>query len=261
MKMSRSPSASVPIRRIVGAALLASVLGLVAAASPAEAQYKPPRNAAFGGASSVGSASSVGEITRDENGRIFPAKPSPRAEASGTELPWTGPATRTAPQGVHPGQIPAPGFEPDRNELSERARQRQMEVARVLADEQQARQRGARVDSQGLTAREKRLLAELGREDSEVRSHELAHFYAGRPFTTDPEYWFVTGPLGGRFAVAGHVRFDSTPIAGDPTATLEKFETLRRAALAPAQPSTQDLKVVADIERAIGRIRTELAKK
>jgi hypothetical protein len=148
-------------------------------------------------------------------------------------------------------------IEPDRHQFAEKARQRQNEVARILGEEKMAKGRGAIVDHQGLTPREQMLLSDLMREDREVRAHEMAHYYMGRPYTSDPEYWFVTGPLGKRFAVAGHVRFDLTAVAGDAEATLKKFETLRRAARAPSVPSPYDLKVAAELDRAIERIKEQ----
>jgi hypothetical protein len=192
-------------------------------------------------------AQSMG-IARDASGRIVPtgtpAAPVPAADG----------------RGIYPGQILPPAIEPNRTEFAERARQRQNEVSRILADEKAAKSRGASTDAHGLTTREELLLAELTREDREVRTHELAHFYTGRPYTAEPEYWFVVGPLGKRFAVAGHVRFDLTPIAGDANATLTKYEALRRAARAPTTPSSYDLKVATELDRAIAKMRNEMSE-
>jgi hypothetical protein len=194
-------------------------------------------------------AQSVGGLKRDEaTGRIMP---------TGVPAP---PVTPTDGRGIYPGQILAPSIEPNRTEFAEHARQRQAEVSRVMAEEKAAKSRGATVDAHGLTTREALLVAELTRDDREVRTHELAHFYTGRPFTAEPEYWFVVGPLGKRFAVAGHVRFDLTPIAGDFNATLNKYEALRRAARAPATPSPYDLKVAAELDRAIAKLRSEMSE-
>jgi hypothetical protein len=185
-------------------------------------------------------------VKRDADGRLVP---DPTRTMSS-------PTPATDGRGVHPGQILVQGIEPDRHQFAEKARQRQNEVARILGEEQAVKsRRGAIVDHQGLTPREQMLLAELMREDREVRAHEMAHFSMGRPYTSNPEYWFVTGPLGKRFAVAGHVRFDLTAIVGDQEATLKKFETLRRAARAPSVPSQYDLKVVVELDRAIEKLR------
>ncbi len=158
------------------------------------------------------------------------------------------------------GHLPPQSFEPEDMAVSELAHQRQLEVSRILDEERIAKERGARVNAQGLTPREQFLILELRRTDREVRAHELAHYYNGRPYTATPEYWFVVGPLGNRYAVAGHVRFDFSPVPGDARATLRKFETLRRAALAPAQPSTFDLRIAMELDRSIAEMRTEIER-
>ncbi len=156
---------------------------------------------------------------------------------------------------------PWPSFEPEDQHLAALAHQRQSEIARILDEEQLAKQRGAQVDAKGLTPREQMLLLDLRRTDREVRAHELAHYYTGRPYTAVPEYWFVIGPLGNRYAVAGHVPFDFSPVPGDAQATLRKFDTLRQAALAPAQPSTFDLRIAMELDRSIAALRAELAQR
>jgi hypothetical protein len=47
------------------------------------------------------------------------------------------------------------------------------------------------------------------------------------------------------YATGGEVQIDTSPISGDPEATIRKAETIRRAALAPASPSDQDRRVAA----------------
>jgi hypothetical protein len=160
---------------------------------------------------------------------------------------------------TYSAHISLPAIEANRTEFAEQARRRQGEVSRILAEESLAKARGAATDARGLTTREERLLSELGREDREVRTHELTHFYTGRPYTAEPEYWFVTGPLGKRFAVAGHVRFDLAPVAGDLKATLKKYEVLRRAARAPTVPSSYDLRVAAELDRSIAKMRQQIS--
>ena len=45
--------------------------------------------------------------------------------------------------------------------------------------------------------------------------------------------------------MGGEVSIDTSKIPGDPEATLQKADRIRRAALAPAEPSTQDRQVAA----------------
>ncbi len=197
----------------------------------------------------------VERVHRDANGRIVPdLRPPPETE-SYESVPTPGP--RSAPP-VRMGPSQSRTFEPEEMSLAELAHQRQAEVARIIDEERIAKQRGARVNAQGLTPREQYLIVELRRTDSEVRAHELAHYYTGRPYTAVPEYWFVIGPLGNRYAIAGHVQFDFSPVPGDAAATVRKFETLRRAALAPARPSTFDLHIATELDHSIAELRSEI---
>lgn len=80
--------------------------------------------------------------------------------------------------------------------------------------------------------------------DKDVRNHEQAHLSAaGGIAVSGASFQFVTGPDGQRYAVGGEVSIDTSAVANDPVATLRKAETIRRAALAPAQPSAQDYSV------------------
>lgn len=85
----------------------------------------------------------------------------------------------------------------------------------------------------------------LKKRDLEVRNHEAAHLAAGGQYTGQVRYTTVTGPNGVNYAVGGEVSIDVSPIAGDPEATIQKMQRVRLAALAPADPSPQDLKVAA----------------
>lgn len=97
---------------------------------------------------------------------------------------------------------------------------------------------------QDLSPEEERAVRELQRTDAEVRRHEQAHAVVGGRYAGAPTYQFVRGPDGQNYAVAGEVSIDASPEA-DPEATLRKMEIVRRAALAPAQPSAQDRAVAA----------------
>ena len=112
-----------------------------------------------------------------------------------------------------------------------------------------------------LTPEEKREVEELKARDQEVRIHEMAHVLAaGAYVTSGPTYTYKTGPDGRGYAVAGSVGIDTSPIAGDPEATIQKMQTVAAAALAPASPSGQDMKVAAQARQAEAKARTELAQ-
>ncbi|MFD2112926.1 putative metalloprotease CJM1_0395 family protein [Thiorhodococcus fuscus] len=85
----------------------------------------------------------------------------------------------------------------------------------------------------------------LQARDSEVRAHEQAHIAAGGAYVTgSASYSFQTGPDGRQYAIGGEVGID-TSMSSDAAANLQKARTLIRAALAPAEPSGQDLSVAA----------------
>lgn len=89
------------------------------------------------------------------------------------------------------------------------------------------------------------LVRELAERDREVRAHEQAHQSVGGQYAGPIELTYQNGPDGKRYAVAGEVSIDMSAVPNDPEATLAKAEQVRRAALAPAEPSVQDRQVAA----------------
>lgn len=98
----------------------------------------------------------------------------------------------------------------------------------------------------------------LQSRDQEVRSHEHAHANAGGAYAGSPSYEYQTGPDGKRYAVGGEVQIDTAPIAGDPSATIAKMDTVIRAALAPAEPSGQDRSVASAAARQRSEAQSQL---
>ncbi len=103
----------------------------------------------------------------------------------------------------------------------------------------------------GLTEEERRIVAEMKRRNDEVVRHEQAHAAVGGRYAGAPSYEYEQGPDGQRYAVGGEVSIDVSPVADDPEATITKMEVVKRAALAPAEPSPQDYRVasLADQQR------------
>ncbi len=102
-------------------------------------------------------------------------------------------------------------------------------------------------------------LAELKARDREVRAHEAAHSAAAGSLTTGgPQFTFQRGPDGRLYAVGGEVSIDTSPVAGDPQATIQKAQRIRAAALAPANPSAQDRSVATQATRLEAQARREL---
>lgn len=87
------------------------------------------------------------------------------------------------------------------------------------------------------------VIQQLKSRDREVRAHEAAHAAVGGQYAGSPTYTYQRGPDGQRYAIGGEVSISISPVANDPEATVQKMEVVRRAALAPAQPSNQDRQV------------------
>jgi len=103
---------------------------------------------------------------------------------------------------------------------------------------------------------EERVIRELKKRDAEVRRHEAAHASAGGPYAGSPSFEFQRGPDGGQYAVGGEVSIDTSP-EDTPEETIRKMEIVRRAALAPADPSPQDLRVAAEAQQKAADARSE----
>lgn len=116
----------------------------------------------------------------------------------------------------------------------------------------QARQR------QQLLAEQKQIQT-LAQRDREVRAHEQAHAAVGGKYAGAPVYEYTRGPNGRNYATGGEVSIDIAPVKGDPEATLEKAQVVRRAALAPAEPSSQDRAVAARASQMAAEARAEIA--
>ncbi|NRB37041.1 MAG: hypothetical protein HRU20_01080 [Pseudomonadales bacterium] len=87
------------------------------------------------------------------------------------------------------------------------------------------------------------LIRQLRVRDREVRAHEAAHAAAGAELAGAPSYSYQKGPDGRNYAIGGEVGINTSVVKGDPQATLARSEKIRRAALAPINPSAQDMHI------------------
>ncbi len=106
--------------------------------------------------------------------------------------------------------------------------------------------------------KEQREVRQLSARDREVRAHEAAHAAVGGQYAGAPSYEFERGPDGVSYAVGGEVSID-TGRAATPEETLQKAQVVRRAALAPADPSPQDRRVAAQATRLESQARAEIS--
>lgn len=117
---------------------------------------------------------------------------------------------------------------------------------------------GPRTEAE-LSPEEKQALNDLKARDREVRAHEQAHLAAAGPYAKGPpSFEFQTGPDGQSYAVGGEVQIDTSPVPGNPQATVVKAQTIKRAATAPANPSAQDRQVAAQAARLEAEARQEI---
>lgn len=105
---------------------------------------------------------------------------------------------------------------------------------------------------------EQQQLTELKQRDAEVRAHEQAHASVGGQYAGSPQYEYERGPDGRRYAVGGEVSIDISE-ASTPEETIRKAQQVKAAALAPAEPSAQDLRVATEATQIAIEARSEIA--
>lgn len=112
-----------------------------------------------------------------------------------------------------------------------------------------------------LAPKEQAELKELQQRDTEVKAHEQAHLSAaGNLATGSASFTYAKGPDGKRYAIGGEVSIDTSEVAGDPAATAAKADMIKRAALAPANPSSQDRSVAASAVAMKSQAQVDLLK-
>ncbi len=159
-------------------------------------------------------------------------------------------------RGIVPGdetgdEAPKPAGLPDKDAVSD---------GMFQLPEKAKESSSGRMNPQDLSREEKETVEKLRARDREVRAHEQAHLAAGGPYTGGVQYEFAAGPDGSRYAVGGEVKIDVSEVPDDPQATIQKAQVIRRAALAPANPSPADRKVASQASRMERRARAELAE-
>ncbi len=88
-------------------------------------------------------------------------------------------------------------------------------------------------------------ISSLKQRDREVRTHEQAHLSAAGQYARGgASFTFQKGPDGHSYAVGGEVGIDVGK-ERTPEATITKMQTIKRAALAPANPSQADRRIAA----------------
>ena len=116
-------------------------------------------------------------------------------------------------------------------------------------------------NSNALDENEKQQVRDLQKRDSDVRNHENAHLAAaGSLAMGGPQYVYQVGPDGKSYAVGGHVQIDTSP-GNTPEETISKARQIRASALAPADPSGQDIKVASAASKMEAEATKEASSK
>lgn len=126
----------------------------------------------------------------------------------------------------------------------------------VRESSKESQELNAKAEKQALE-QEQDEISQLAARDREVRAHEQAHASVGGQYAGSPTYSFQRGPDGVRYAVGGEVSID-TGKAATPEETIRKAQVVRRAALAPAEPSPQDRRVAAEASQIQAEALQEL---
>ncbi|MGY3944688.1 putative metalloprotease CJM1_0395 family protein [Aeromonas tecta] len=128
----------------------------------------------------------------------------------------------------------------------------------VEATGEEGKRRQQQESGQQEQQKQQRQVEVLVERDLEVRKHEQAHQTVGGEHAGSPTYEYAYGPDGKSYASGGEVAIDIGVVHGDPAATLAKMQQVRGAALAPAEPSSQDLSVARSATVKEAQARKEL---
>lgn len=111
----------------------------------------------------------------------------------------------------------------------------------------------------GKQTEQEAVIRELQSTEREVIAHEAAHQAAAGRFGGPVSYTRTTGPDGKSYITGGQVPIHFVP-GVTPEETLRNMEQIRKAALAPSDPSGQDIRVAARAAAAAAEARRDIAQ-
>ena len=132
-------------------------------------------------------------------------------------------------------------------------------AAGQTAGKASATDKGRQGGLQTLTPEQKDVVSKLAARDTAVRAHEAAHQAAAAGLGGAASFSYETGPDGKRYAVGGEVPV-SLRGGRTPQETIANAQTVRSAALAPADPSPQDLAVAAQASQMEAQARQQIVE-
>lgn len=125
-------------------------------------------------------------------------------------------------------------------------------------DEKPSQPGATNTSGEPLTKEQESQVRELKRRDAEVKAHEQAHAAVGGAYASAPKYTYTKGPDGKKYAIGGEVQIDTSP-ERTPDATIRKMDVVIAAALAPAEPSSQDRAVARQAQQQRQEAQNERA--
>lgn len=137
----------------------------------------------------------------------------------------------------------------------------QAHLSLLTPRERGAQQQSPLTQEQEGSTKQQADLVKLRARDREVRAHEQAHIAAaGGLAQGGATFSFQLGPDGKQYAIGGEVSIDTSPVSGNPEATIRKAQQIRAAALSPPDPSAQDQAVAASAGALEAQAHQELKK-
>ena len=159
-----------------------------------------------------------------------------------------------------PGFRPQPAGKALPGNYDARGHREPTEEEEALAAEQAHGERAHDAAAPGeLSSEEQAMVAELQARDVEVRAHEAAHAGVGGALAGGASYTYQEGPDGRRYAVGGEVPI-SIGGGGSPEEQAQNAAQVRRAALAPANPSNADRAIASRASQLEMEARAEIAE-
>ncbi|HVR60870.1 MAG TPA: putative metalloprotease CJM1_0395 family protein [Polyangia bacterium] len=196
--------------------------------------------------------SAIGTLREREPSR---ARPAPSDDGSGSSDAAPGVVVRLSPEAQRRLGEPAPGSTSgDDREAVEPGEGKPADDKTDKADDTD-KTAGA---GKKLTPQDQQVVQKLAARDVAVRAHEAAHMAAAGGLGGGASYTYETGPDGRRYAVGGEVPVQLAS-GRTPDETIQNAETVRAAALAPADPSAQDLAVAAQASQMEAQARQQKA--
>lgn len=168
----------------------------------------------------------------------------------------------TAAPGTGEEQAPADSvsLSPEAMEQSRQPRTPQPAAEAASESEESSEMQGDAQSSSrfDLSPEEQKMVQQLKQRDSEVKAHEMAHLaVAGQYARGGASYTYQQGPDGRRYAIGGEVPIDLSA-EKTPEETIDKMRAIKRAAMAPAEPSSADRSVAASATAQENSARQEV---